>query len=59
MRHGKELGGNNFGQDPSFFSILKPNISSHFGSQDVVSAFSIFDPKETPKLDSSEYSKIS
>jgi len=36
-----------------FVSTLKANIS---GSQDVVSAFSIFDPKKTPKLDSSEYS---
>jgi len=36
-----------------FVSTLKANIS---GSQDVVSAFSIFDSKKTPKLDSSEYS---
>ena len=28
-----------------FVSALKANISSRFGSQDVVSAFSIFDPK--------------
>jgi len=39
-----------------FVPILKANISSCFGSQDVVSAFSMFDPKKTPKLDSSEYS---
>jgi len=39
-----------------FVSTLKANISSCFGSQDVVSAFSIFDPKKTLKLDSSEYS---
>jgi len=65
-RHGKELGGNNFSQDHSgqhqvfpripFVSTLTANISSHFGSQYVVSAFSIFDPKKTPKLDCSEYS---
>jgi len=62
-RHGKELGGNNFGQDHSqdnvgipFVSTLKVNTSSCFGSQVVVSVFSIFDPKKTPQLDSSEYS---
>ena len=38
-----------------FVSKLKANISSRFGSQDVISAFSIFDPKKTPKVDSSEY----
>jgi len=37
-----------------FVSTLNINISSHFGLQDVVSAFSIFDPKKTPKLDASE-----
>jgi len=42
----------------TFFSTLKANITSHFSSQDVVSAFSIFDPKKTPKLDSSEYSNL-
>ena len=30
-------------------------ISSHFCSQDIVSAFSIFDPKKTPSVDTSEY----
>jgi len=38
-----------------FVSTLKANISSRFGSQDVVSAFSIFDPKKTPRIDSLEY----
>jgi len=38
-----------------FVSTLKANIYSRFGSQDVVSAFSIFDPKKTPRVDSSEY----
>ena len=38
-----------------FVSILKANISSRFGSQNVVSAFSIFDPKKTPSVDSSKY----
>lgn len=33
---------------------LKANISSHFSSQDVVPVFSIFDPKKTPSVDSSE-----
>jgi len=40
-----------------FVSTL--NISSHFGSQDMVSAFSIFDPKKTPKLEYSNYGKDS
>jgi len=40
----------------SFVSTLKPNISNRFGSQDVVSALNIFDPKKTLKYDSSEYS---
>jgi len=35
-----------------FFPLLKE-------IQDVVSAFSIFDPKKTPKLDSSDYGKDS
>ena len=34
---------------------LKGNISSCFCSQDIVSAFSIFDPKKTPSMDTSEY----
>ena len=38
-----------------FISTLKDNISSRFCSQDIVSAFSIFDPKKTPSLDTSEY----
>ena len=38
-----------------FVSKLKINISSRFSSQDVVSAFSIFDPKKIPKVHSSEY----
>ena len=38
-----------------FVSTLKGNISSHFCSQDIVSAFSIFDPKKTPSVDTSEY----
>ena len=32
----------------SVVSTLKGNISSRFCSQDIVSAFSIFDPKKTP-----------
>ena len=38
-----------------FVSTLKGNISSRFCSQDIVSAFSIFDPKKTPSVDTSEY----
>ena len=38
-----------------FVSTLKDNISSRFCSQDIVSAFSIFDPKKTPSVDTSEY----
>ena len=37
---------------------LKGNISSRFCSQDIVSAFSIFDPKKTPSVDTSEYNSI-
>ena len=37
-----------------FVSDLKSNISSRFASQDVVSCFSIFDPKKVPSLDSSD-----
>ena len=37
-----------------FVSTLKGNISSRFCSQDIVSAFSIFDPKKT-SVDTSEY----
>lgn len=35
-----------------FVMMLKANISSRFVSQDVVSSFSIFDPKEVPAADS-------
>ena len=38
-----------------FISNLKSNISSRFTSQDVVSAFSIFDPKKIPSPESPEY----
>ena len=38
-----------------FVSTLKANISSRFCSQDIVSAFSIFDPRKTPSVDSSHY----
>ena len=31
-----------------FYTKLKENIANHFVSQDVVSCFSIFDPKKTP-----------
>ena len=31
-----------------FYTKLKENITNHFVSQDVVSCFSIFDPKKTP-----------
>ncbi len=34
--------------------MLKANISSRFVSQDVVSSFSIFDPKKMPAADSSD-----
>lgn len=33
-------------------SNLKANISSRFVSQDVITAFSIFDPKKVPAIDS-------
>ena len=36
----------------SFVSKLQANISSRFGSQDVIAAFSIFDPKKVPSIDS-------
>ena len=36
-----------------FISVLKNNISSWFVSKDVVSSFSIFDPKKVPAADSS------
>ena len=39
-----------------FVRDLKSNISSRFASQDVVSCFSIFDPKKVPNLDSSDLS---
>ena len=35
-----------------FVSNLKANISSRFGSQDIIAAFSIFDPKKVPSIDS-------
>ena len=38
-----------------FVSTLKGKISSRFCSQDIVSAFRIFDPKKTPSVDTSEY----
>ena len=38
-----------------FVSTLKGNISSRFCSQDIVSAFSIFDPTKTPSVDTSKY----
>ena len=34
--------------------MLKANISSQFVSQDIVSSFSIFDPKKVPATDSSD-----
>lgn len=33
------------------------NISSRFGSQDVIASFSIFDPKKVPSIDSPEIKK--
>ena len=36
-----------------FITMLKNNISSQFVSQDVVTSFSIFDPKKVPTADSS------
>ena len=41
----------------SFVSMLRANISNRFGSQDVIAAFSIFDPKKVPSIDSPEISK--
>ena len=41
----------------SFVSMLKANISSRFGSQDVIASFSIFDPKKVPSIDSPEIKK--
>ena len=38
-----------------FVQLLKQNISSRFTSQDVVSAFSIFEPKKIPNVDSPEF----
>ena len=35
-----------------FVSNLKANIPSRFGSQDTIAAFSIFDPKKVPSIDS-------
>ena len=32
-----------------FFTLLKQNIQNRFSSQDVVSSFSVFDPKKLPK----------
>ena len=40
-----------------FVSTLKGNILSCFCSQDM-SAFSIFDPKKTPSVDTSEYNSM-
>ena len=37
-----------------FVTMLKVNISSRFVSQDVVSSFSIFDPKKVPAADTSD-----
>ena len=37
-----------------FVTMLKANISSRFVSQDIVSSFSIFDPKKVPAADSSD-----
>ena len=39
-----------------FITDLKNNIASRFASQDVVSSFSIFDPKKMPPLDSPDLS---
>ena len=33
-----------------FASNLKANITSRFGSQDIIAAFSIFDPKKVPSI---------
>ena len=41
-----------------FVSTLKGNISSCFCSQDIVSAFSIFDLKKTPTVDTSRVSTV-
>lgn len=35
-----------------FITTLTANIFSRFGSQDVVAAFSIVDPKKAPSFDS-------
>ena len=39
-----------------FVQLIKQNISSRFTSQDIVSAFSIFEPKKVPNVDLPEFS---
>ena len=39
-------------------SKFKANISSKFGSQDVVAAFSIFDPKMVPSIESADIKNL-
>ncbi len=41
-----------------FVLNLKANISSRFVSQDIVSAFSIFDPKKVPSITSPDIKSI-
>ena len=38
-----------------FVQLIKQNISSRFTSQDIVSAFSIFEPKKVPNVDLPEF----
>ena len=40
-----------------FISNLKNNISNRFSSQDIVSSFSIFDPKKIPSPESPLYAR--
>ena len=40
-----------------FISNLKNNISNRFSSQDIVSSFSIFDPKNIPSPESPLYAR--
>ena len=38
-----------------FVALLKENISSRFATHDIVSALAIFDPRNVPSTDSSQF----
>ena len=38
-----------------FVALLKENISSRFATHDIVSALAIFDPRNIPSTDSSQF----